>query len=175
MALQALVAAEHTLRVEVPPEADAAPELISHHSAIAALSGVSQSEAFAIDEVNLFDRLGHGTFVLLSTAFYDRVYADDDTPWFRDMFSGSAKADAIRNQYEFFIQRMGGPQLYAQRKGPPALLERHRPFAMTMPATQRWLEHMVAALEEVSAIDDDSRRRMLAFFRYTAYSFLFNS
>ena len=35
-------------------------------------SGVKQEDAFAIDEVNLFERLGLGTFIKLSTEFYTR-------------------------------------------------------------------------------------------------------
>jgi hypothetical protein len=39
-------------------------------------SGVSRADAFRIDRVNLFDRLGGdgAPFVALVTAFYDRVY-----------------------------------------------------------------------------------------------------
>ena len=44
------------------------------------------------------------------------VYSDDEE-WFREIFANSTKDDAIRNQYEFFIQRMGGPSLYSDRKG----------------------------------------------------------
>lgn len=45
-----------------------------------------------------------------------RVY-DDDDEWFRSIFANSKKEEAIQNQYEFFVQRMGGPPLYSQRKG----------------------------------------------------------
>lgn len=79
-------------------------------------SGIAQEDAFKLDEVNLFDRLGKPTFVALSTNFYTRVY-DDSEKWFTDIFAGSKKEDAIQNQYEFFIQRMGGPPLYSERKG----------------------------------------------------------
>ncbi|KAJ6844358.1 two-on-two hemoglobin-3 isoform X2 [Iris pallida] len=80
-------------------------------------SGVAASDAFAIDETNLFQALGGlQPFVDLSTNFYNRVYADEDE-WFRSIFAGSRKEDAIQNQYEFFVQRMGGPPLYSQRKG----------------------------------------------------------
>ncbi|KAL0557738.1 hypothetical protein IC582_006289 [Cucumis melo] len=79
-------------------------------------SGVKREDAFAIDEVNLFQKLGLQTFVTLSTKFYNRVY-DDDEEWFRSIFGNSKKEDAIQNQYEFFVQRMGGPPLYSQRKG----------------------------------------------------------
>lgn len=46
-----------------------------------------------------------------------RVYDDEEEEWFRSMFANSKKEDAIQNQYEFFVQRMGGPPLYSQRKG----------------------------------------------------------
>lgn len=46
----------------------------------------------------------------------NRVY-DDEEEWFRSIFANSKKEDAIQNQYEFFVQRMGGPPLYSQRKG----------------------------------------------------------
>lgn len=49
-----------------------------------------------------------------------RVY-DDEEEWFRSIFSNSSKEDAIRNQYEFFVQRMGGPPLYSERKGKQVL------------------------------------------------------
>lgn len=45
-----------------------------------------------------------------------RVY-DDEEEWFRSIFANSNKEDAIQNQYEFFVQRMGGPPIYSQRKG----------------------------------------------------------
>jgi uncharacterized protein YidB (DUF937 family) len=35
-------------------------------------SGVSQDDAFSIDAVNLYSKLGHETFVKLSTEFYNR-------------------------------------------------------------------------------------------------------
>lgn len=35
-------------------------------------SGVSQADAFAIDEINLFQKLGLQTFINLSTNFYTR-------------------------------------------------------------------------------------------------------
>src|SRR5690348_4023364 len=47
---------------------------------------------------------GHDYFVRLSTAFYDRVYADDDAKWFVEIFPIGGKADAIVNQYTFWVQ-----------------------------------------------------------------------
>ncbi|KAG1335571.1 hypothetical protein COCNU_03G016900 [Cocos nucifera] len=80
-------------------------------------SGVAASDAFAIDKTNLFENLGGiQPFVDLCTNFYTRVF-DDEEEWFRSIFADSKKEDAIRNLYEFLVQRMGGPPLYSQRKG----------------------------------------------------------
>jgi hypothetical protein len=44
----------------------------------------------------------------LNRRIQNRVYEDEEE-WFREIFSGSKKEDAIQNQYEFLVQRMGGP------------------------------------------------------------------
>ncbi|WZZ24086.1 hypothetical protein YC2023_007487 [Brassica napus] len=152
-----------------------------------AWSGVDQADAFAIDESNLFEKLGLQSFINLSTNFYTRVYDDDEEEWFwfisvltkvyddeeeewfRSMFANSKKEDAIQNQYEFFVQRMGGPPLYSQRKGHPALIGRHRPFPVTHEAAERWLQHMQNAMDESVDIDQDSKVKMMNFFRHTAF------
>ncbi|KXS19376.1 hypothetical protein M427DRAFT_52814 [Gonapodya prolifera JEL478] len=114
-------------------------------------AGIPLDEAFVIDDKpSVYQTIGHRTFVRLSTEFYNRVYEDSEQAWFRDIFAAIPKEDAIRNQYEFFIQRMGGPPLYSKRKGHPALIARHAPFTVTLPAAERWLEHMRAALDEVA-------------------------
>lgn len=47
---------------------------------------------------------------------------DDEEEWFRAIFASSNKENAIQNQYEFFVQRMGGPPLFSQRRGEVTLL-----------------------------------------------------
>ncbi|KAL8537153.1 hypothetical protein ACS0TY_012364 [Phlomoides rotata] len=131
-------------------------------------SGVPTSDAFAIDQTNLYQKLGLQTFIDLSTNFYNRVY-DDEEEWFRSIFANSKKEDAIQNQYEFFTQRMGGPPLYSQRRGHPALIARHRPFPVTHEAAERWLHHMQQALDTTKDIDSDSKIKMMNFFRHTAF------
>ncbi|POO03904.1 Truncated hemoglobin [Trema orientale] len=131
-------------------------------------SGVDSADAFSIDATNLFQKLGLQTFINLSTNFYNRVY-DDGEEWFRSIFAHSKKEDAIQNQYEFFVQRMGGPPLYSQRRGHPALIARHRPFPVTHQAAERWLHHMQQALDSTPDIDADSKIKMMNFFRHTAF------
>ncbi|KAK5830160.1 hypothetical protein PVK06_013954 [Gossypium arboreum] len=78
-------------------------------------SGIDTADAFAIDDTNLFHKLGLQTFINLSTNFYTRVYNDEEE-WFRSIFANSKKEEAIQNQYEFFVERMGGPALYSERE-----------------------------------------------------------
>ncbi|KMT16915.1 hypothetical protein BVRB_2g043870 [Beta vulgaris subsp. vulgaris] len=131
-------------------------------------SGVDTNDALSIDDTNLFEKLGLQTFIDLSTNFYTRVY-DDEEEWFRSIFANSKKEDAIQNQYEFFVQRMGGPSLFSQRRGHPALIARHKPFPVTHQAAARWLHHMQQALDTTPDIDPDSKTKMMNFFRHTAY------
>ena len=116
---------------------------------------------FSIDKVNLYERLGHDKFVELSSCFYGKVYADAD-PAFRGMFPPDQES-AIRNQYEFFIQRMHGPMLYSQRKGHPALRDRHARFSITRAHAEKWLNYMREALVEVG-VPADARAMMDEFF-----------
>lgn len=49
--------------------------------------------------------------------------------------------------------------------GHPALIARHRPFRVTHQAAERWLHHMGQALDNTSGIDDDSKIKLMNFFR----------
>lgn len=132
------------------------------------LCGMTRERALRIDEVNLYDRLGQPAFTRLSQEFYSRVFNDEEK-WFRNIFKNSTIEEAIQNQMEFFMQRLGGPPLYSQRKGHPALIMRHLKFNMSLKATERWVYHMQQALAATAEIDEDSRERMLDFFTHTAY------
>jgi len=129
--------------------------------------------AFLIDSVNLYTVLGRNGVVALSTAFYNRVYSDTENQWFMDIFDGHTKEESIQNQYEFFIQRWGGPPLYSQRKGHPALKARHVNFKVTPRSAVRWLQHMSAAMDDVK-IPDHVRPAMKQFFNHVA-AFLVNT
>lgn len=50
--------------------------------------------------------------------------------------------------------------------GHPALIGRHRPFPVTHQAAERWLHHMQLALDTTPDIDDDSKIKMMNFFRF---------
>ena len=166
----------------------------------AALSGVTPERAAEVDEaraqpharrvakcgaqlgahvsraaqVNLYEQLGEAALRRLSTAFYERVYSDrmplPDGTLLRHAFANTTKADAAAKQSDFLIERLGGPPIYTQRKGPVAIIGRHAPYAgVTRDAAHRWLQHMDAALAAVPEVDEDARRKLQSYFRYTAF------
>jgi truncated hemoglobin YjbI len=73
-----------------------------------------------------------------------------------------------QNQYEFFIQRMHGPSLYSDRKGHPALRDRHAHFHIEKQHADKWLKYMREAMEEVE-IPEDLRVIMDEYFTDVAY------
>jgi truncated hemoglobin YjbI len=121
---------------------------------------------FRIDDSNLYEEIGPEIIVKLAREFYTRVYADTD-PWFRDMFPDDMES-AIQNQYEFFMQRFGGPNIYSERKGHPALRGRHARFRITKAGAERWLKYMHEAMDAVG-LSDNAKERMSEFFTDTAF------
>lgn len=134
----------------------------------------ANTDGYLIDKMNVYEAIGRDKFIELSTAFYNRVYSDDEDKFFREQFANRPIEGAIQNQYEFFIQRMGGPQLYSERKrgdrwgGHPALRARHAPFVVNTANADRWLHHMHLALDDVK-ITGEVREAMWQFFRDVAY------
>lgn len=80
----------------------------------------------------------------------------------------SSIEEAIRNQYEFLVERFGGPPLFSQRKGHPALKARHRSFQIDSSAADKWLSHMNSALDDVQ-ITGDEKDALQEFFYNVAY------
>lgn len=129
-------------------------------------SGVPYSAVEKARAAGLYERIGVDGFKRLSAEFYNRVYSDE--AWFRAIFSNTTKAAAIRNQFEFLVQDLGGPHLYEARKGHTALLGRHAPYPVTHEAAARWLQHMHAALECVPEIDAEARLVLRDYFTHMA-------
>merc|ERR1719329_1460105 len=107
----------------------------------------------------------------LSTAAF---FSDSEAPWFRDIFvaSGSSEAEAARNQYEWLIQRCGGPPLYNQRRGHPGLLGRHGNFDVSEAGAERWLLHMRRSLEEMptpTQTAPDAKAALMDFLTHSAH------
>lgn len=137
-------------------------------------SGVSYEESLVAQQLSpsIYDRVGEVGLRLLSESFYDRVFADKETAWFLNIFSSSTRKEAVENQFLFFVQTFGGPDLYSQKKGKyTRLVGRHANYNIGAAAANRWVEHMIATLEDHEMMSNDAVARMALekYFRYTAH------
>lgn len=87
---------------------------------------------------------GHETFVKLVREFY-RGVADD--PELRALYPEQDLGPAEERLRMFFEQYWGGPTTYSDQRGHPRLRMRHVPYAVTPAMRDRWLLHMLAAVD----------------------------
>lgn len=144
----------------------------------AKLSGVTYDESLLASTAltpPLLERIGGPNgFHTLSTLFYNNVFSDAANPWFLGIFATSTKDEAIDNQFRFLVQTFGGEALYSAKKGGKygvRLVGRHANYAIGPRAAERWVEHMDCAIDEHEALkgDEEARRYLKMYFRYTAY------
>lgn len=81
----------------------------------------------------------------LVDSFYDRIASD--SPSLRAMHPADDR-NSRRNLFEYLSGWMGGPNLYAERKGHPRLRMRHLPFAIGNEEADEWMRCMRVALAE---------------------------
>ncbi len=93
----------------------------------------------------VYERVGgHPTFVALVDAFYAGVAED---PELRAMYPEEDLGPAADRLRMFLEQYWGGPKTYGEQRGHPRLRIRHAPFAVTPTQRDRWLHHMLGALD----------------------------
>jgi hemoglobin len=102
---------------------------------------------------------GDATFQRLVDVFYARIAADDVL---RPMFPDDLEPGK-RWQFLFLTQFFGGPARYAAERGHPRLRLRHAPFPIDGEARDRWLGHMLAAID-LAGIGEPARSTMRAYF-----------
>ena len=107
---------------------------------------------------SVYDRVGgHATFVALVDRFYAGV-ADD--PPLRALYPEQDLGPAADRLRMFLEQYWGGPTTYSEQRGHPRLRLRHGPYAVTPAQRDRWLTHMLAALDSLGlAAKDDAELR----------------
>ncbi|OEU14597.1 hemoglobin [Fragilariopsis cylindrus CCMP1102] len=115
-------------------------------------SGVSYEESLRVTQLVpcLYKRLGYELGCeKLSQLFYDAVFEDTENVWFLNIFVSSTKREAVENQYRFFVQIFGGPDLYKQKKGKyTRLVGRHAAYPIGHTAADHWVKHMEDAMNE---------------------------
>ncbi|MDQ2755923.1 MAG: globin [Actinomycetota bacterium] len=87
---------------------------------------------------------GHPTFARLVHEFYLGV-ADD--PHLRALYPEADLGPAEERLLGFLEQYWGGPTTYSQQRGHPRLRMRHVPYAVTPTQRDRWLTHMIGAVD----------------------------
>ena len=121
-------------------------------------------------EITVFEQVGGmQTFEKLVDAFYAGVETD---PILRPLYP--AQLDAARRHTALFLaQYFGGPTTYSEERGHPRLRMRHAPFQIGPTERDRWLDHMLAALDQVG-IPEPAHTIMANYFSSTA-TFLINN
>jgi hemoglobin len=89
---------------------------------------------------------GHETFRKLAHEFYEGVAGD---PQLRAVYPDDDLGPAEMRFRMFLEQYWGGPTTYSQDRGHPRLRMRHAPFKVTMAQRDRWLKHMMAAVDSL--------------------------
>ncbi len=93
---------------------------------------------------------GHPTFARLVAEFYVGVAGD---PELRALYPEEDLGAAEERLLGFLVQYWGGPTTYSEGRGHPRLRMRHAPYAVTPAQRDRWLLHMLAAVD-VIALDE---------------------
>ena len=100
-------------------------------------------------ERSVFETVGAGFFVDLVDRFYDAVEND---PVLIPLYPDGADTLHARERLAMFLaQYWGGPHDYMERRGHPMLRARHNQWTIGARERDRWLVHMLAALDAVMA------------------------
>ncbi|MBO1768050.1 globin [Allobranchiibius sp. GilTou38] len=87
---------------------------------------------------------GHETFAKLVHEFYRGVASD---PPLRALYPEEDLGRAEDRLRGFLEQYWGGPTTYSEERGHPRLRMRHMPFSVTPAQRDRWILHMMAAVD----------------------------
>jgi hemoglobin len=102
---------------------------------------------------SFYDQVGgHETFRKLVHEFYVGVAGD---PELRALYPEEDLGPAEDRLRMFLEQYWGGPTTYSEQRGHPRLRMRHVPFKVTPAQRDRWLTHMLAAVDTLGLAPAD--------------------
>jgi hemoglobin len=108
-----------------------------------------------VTDASFYEQVGgHETFRRLVHEFYVGVAGD---PQLRALYPGDDLGPAERRFRMFLEQYWGGPTTYSEERGHPRLRMRHQPFKVTPVQRDRWLTHMMAAVDTVELAPANDR------------------
>lgn len=99
-------------------------------------------------ELPIYQLLGEDCLRAIVAGFYRRVPQD---PILGPMYPPHDLAGAEQRLRTFLTYRFGGPPDYLRERGHPRLRMRHMPFVVDQAARDRWMELMLAAIDEQPA------------------------
>lgn len=114
-----------------------------------------------MSDKTFYERVGgHDTFHKLVHEFYAGVSQD---PPLRQIYPEEDLGPAEDRLRMFLEQYWGGPKTYQEQRGHPRLRMRHFEFVVTPAQRDRWLHHMMRALDtlQLDAADEELLRDYL--------------
>lgn len=111
----------------------------------------------------VFDIVGPRFFVELVDRFYEGVEGD---PILLPLYPDTSDTTGARERLAMFLaQYWGGPHDYMEKRGHPMLRARHNQWSIGPQERDRWLVHMLTALEHTVAatdLDQDTKDDVLS-------------
>ncbi|HZB67576.1 MAG TPA: globin, partial [Ornithinibacter sp.] len=89
-------------------------------------------------------------------------------PELRALYPEEDLEPAERRLRMFLEQYFGGPPAYSRERGHPRLRMRHVPYPVTSDMRDRWLRHMLAAMESLD-LPEDKAELMRDYFQRAAH------
>ena len=122
--------------------------------------------------MSLFEEVGGSQFFdRLVERFYEGVATDDVL---LPLYPEQSDLSGAKERLTLFLQQYwGGPTTYSDERGHPRLRQRHFPFVIGGLERDRWMVHMMAAVDELSP--NDSVHQQLAEYMAMASTAMINS
>ena len=122
--------------------------------------------------MSLFEEVGGSQFFdRLVDRFYEGVATDDVL---LPLYPEQSDLSGAKERLTLFLQQYwGGPTTYSDERGHPSLRQRHFPFVIGELERDRWMVHMMAAVDELSP--NETVRQQLTEYMTMASTAMINS
>ncbi len=122
--------------------------------------------------MSLFEEVGGSQFFdRLVDRFYEGVATDDVL---LPLYPEQSDLSGAKERLTLFLQQYwGGPTTYSDERGHPRLRQRHFPFVIGERERDRWMVHMMAAVDELSP--NETVRQQLTEYMTMASTAMINS
>ena len=122
--------------------------------------------------MSLFEEVGGSQFFdRLVDRFYEGVATDDVL---LPLYPEQSDLSGAKERLTLFLQQYwGGPTTYSDERGHPRLRQRHFPFLIGELERDRWMVHMMAAVDELSP--NETVRQQLTEYMTMASTAMINS